>query len=414
MSLRSLSFVLVSGLCSFSSGCALGGRADADPQASGRITDVSQTKVKDQSIGNCWVYATASWAESLHRSHANEDVDLSESYWTYWSWFDRIVGGEVPDGGPLGTGGSWTVAADIASRYGYMFEGDFIPEEANVDRSARQDAAEKAIDASIKSGALATAAARSNRALVRQELDKAWQLGPDVTKTLDAAFGADVAHDFRDGGATVAAAPKVHAAHDLTTGHGRDPGATQDRELTLADSIGTGDGFGRIGTFAWNEIDYPEDPLERRHTQERVQRALHDELPVVITWYVDFNAMNEQGQFLAPPATPGPQGGHVTVLEDYQVSNVPGFGTLPAGVLETRPEALAAALDDKATIDFFRIKNSWGDYKSVPGTIGYHDLYMKYLDGPLSECKTDADEKPIAGTCSDATPLEGFALPPGY
>jgi hypothetical protein len=45
---------------------------------------------------------------------------------------------------------------------------------------------------------------------------------------------------------------------------------------------------------------------------------------------------------------------------------------------------------------------------------GYFDIYEKYFDGPIQVCQTDADEKPIDGTCNPQTPLEEFVLPPGY
>ncbi len=380
-----------------------------------KVTDVSHTPAKDQSIGNCWVYATASWAESLHRGFAKEDLNLSESYWTYWSWFDKITQGEA-ESGTLQTGGQWETAAGIIEHYGEMSEGDFIPEEATVDRSARQQTALTAISTSLKTGALSTAEARRDPATVRKELDAAWQLNATVVSALNDTFGADVSKNFSTGAKETANAI-VHASTAITIGTGRDANATADRTLTLADAVGTSDSFGfsRSGPFAWQSTYYPSTSgIERRHVQERVQKALHDEKPVIINWFVDFNAMDAQGRFAAPPAAPGRQGGHLTVLEDYQVSNVPGFGTLPAGVLETRPEALAAALQDSATIDFFRIKNSWGNYKSVPGTIGYHDLYLKYLDGPVQECQVDADDNPKPDTCHPATPLNAFVLPPGY
>src|SRR6478609_1596321 len=34
------------------------------------VTDVSHTIVKNQSIGNCWVYATSTWIESLRKRQA--------------------------------------------------------------------------------------------------------------------------------------------------------------------------------------------------------------------------------------------------------------------------------------------------------------------------------------------------------
>ncbi|MER3404079.1 MAG: hypothetical protein C4289_01925, partial [Chloroflexota bacterium] len=78
----------------------------------------------------------------------------------------------------------------------------------------------------------------------------------------------------------------------------------------------------------------------------------------------------------------------MVAMSDYQIENVPGFGTLKAGVDETRPEALQAALSPSAKIEFIRIKNSWGSYRRDREFVlpGYHDLYMRYLDGPIKEC----------------------------
>jgi hypothetical protein len=105
----------------------------------------------------------------------------------------------------------------------------------------------------------------------------------------------------------------------------------------------------------------------------------------------------------------------MVVMEDYEADNVPGFGTLKAGAPAT-PEQEAAALDDAATIHFFRVKNSWGEYKSVKtyDTKGYHDLYAAYLDGPIKQCKVDADDNPDKNDCWDATPFWSVVLPAGY
>ena len=65
----------------------------------------------------------------------------------------------------------------------------------------------------------------------------------------------------------------------------------------------------------------------------------HDRQPVVITWSVDFNALENQagerqGSFnlttLREAGRPGGQGGHMTVLEDY-AAKTQEFGLLAAG-----------------------------------------------------------------------------------
>src|SRR5262245_5224755 len=101
------------------SGCS--GSADSDDS---NITDVKHTPVERQSIGNCWLYAEATWVESMHLSATGQEFDTSQSYWTYWSWLDRI--GRYTD--EIETGGEqWTAARIIRDR-GLVPEVDFVPE----------------------------------------------------------------------------------------------------------------------------------------------------------------------------------------------------------------------------------------------------------------------------------------------
>jgi hypothetical protein len=102
------------------------------------------------------------------------------------------------------------------------------------------------------------------------------------------------------------------------------------------------------------------------------------------------------------------------VLEDYQINDVPGFGTLKAGVTETRPEALQAALDPAAKIEFFRTKNSWGASSGpAPEFNGYLDLYTAYLNGPVKKCEP-ASGGATEPTCVDEVPLWRVGLPAGF
>ncbi|MGH7326852.1 MAG: hypothetical protein ACREJX_00750, partial [Polyangiaceae bacterium] len=201
-------------------------------------------------------------------------------------------------------------------------------------------------------------------------------------------------------------------ASDLVTGKMQnDDGTTT--TLTLADFVGTGDSSARSGPYVWQEVAYPDDAAGRRQAQIRAQKAMNGGWTVLMSWYVDFNALDGAGTFKAPPATPGSQGGHMTVLEDYEITNVPGFGTLPAGV-DATPAQLAASVDPSATITFLRTKNSWGTYESLASMPGYFDIYEPYFDGPIQECQVDANESPIAGTCTPETPISEFIVPPGY
>jgi hypothetical protein len=391
-----------------------GARASTDA-----ITNVAQSSVKDQSIGNCWVYATAGWVESLNLAATGSAMNVSESYITYWHWFDQIANGSLEGQTMVSTGGSWGVAGDLMLRYGLMQSSDFIPEDVTDEASTHQASALTAINASLATGALATDAARQNRQLVRSQLDAAWALGPNVTAELDKVFGPDVSATI-DQGADPTGTPILRPS-DVQAAL-MDPTAHQITKATLADGFGTradpDDPDSRTGPLAWVSVDYPDAYPDRRHLQERVQRALADHQPVVLTWWVDFNAMNSIGQFLLPPSTPGDQGGHMVIFQDYEIDNVPGYGTLSAGTNVTDPATLAAALDDSATIKFFRVKNSWGNYRPNvalgPQFAGYDDLYMVYLDGPMTECEENPDGTTNLMACHSDTPFQGVLLPPGY
>jgi hypothetical protein len=182
-----------------------------------------------------------------------------------------------------------------------------------------------------------------------------------------------------------------------------------------------------VAASEWREVSYSS--WNRRDTQIRVQRALHDSQAVPLSWFVDFNALANggdlQGSFskvTLDKMGPGRQGGHMTVFEDYEVT-LPNGEVLKAGTT-LDPVAdkakLDAALSPTATIKFFRIKNSWGssrlDRGFVPGMGGYHDLYMDYLNGPLKQCEDHEALKPLAERGCDTTTggLRSVYLPPGY
>jgi hypothetical protein len=99
---------------------------------------------------------------------------------------------------------------------------------------------------------------------------------------------------------------------------------------------------------------------------------------------------------------------HESLLVDYEVEDVPGFGTLPLGTPIANPAALEAALDPAARVTRFRLKNSWGvdPYYSdeewrqfgnygeppttpkesyLPAKPGYNDATIDYFDSPASQ-----------------------------
>ena len=104
----------------------------------------------------------------------------------------------------------------------------------------------------------------------------------------------------------------------------------------------------------------------------------------------------------------------MTVMHDYQ-AEVPGVGLLKAGESATK-EQMEKALSDDTRIVFVRVKNSWGGIRpdrwndaAIPG---YHDLEMKYLNGPIKECPENVTDPNRCTT--QVTPLWDVVLPAGY
>lgn len=419
LSLASL-LTLVSGAavgCSVDPGAASGD--DETGASTDEITSVDHVKVKRQSIGNCWLYATASWYEALNKAATGVEMNSSESWLTYWHWFEQLANGRASS--EISTGGSYGTAVSLITRYGVVLEKDFIPAEAESEMSNRQSTALSAVNASLKDGAMKDAVARRDRVAIRKELDKAWQLDPAMIAKLDAVFGAGVdktldrAYAAREPGSSILRSKDVPV--QLV-----DPETRQPVKVTLADAIGTGSAWSRTGKYAWSDEWYPSDSAGRREFWKRVQRALHDRQPIIVSWKVDFNALTTSSVFSYDELQrrgPGRQGGHMTVMHDYEATSVPGFGTLKAGEQATA-EQMTAALSDQTQISFIRVKNSWGgirpDRWSSAAIAGYHDLEMKYLNGPIKACEeVPAGQTPTPEQCSgEAVPLWDVTLPAGY
>ncbi|MBX3186336.1 MAG: hypothetical protein KF819_04940 [Labilithrix sp.] len=394
-------------------GCAAPNSEPPSSVTDDEIVNVPQTDVERQAIGNCWLYAHASWVESMHKTATGEDFDVSQSYWTYWHWFDQIVAGFSSQ---ISTGGNYSTANGIVKRYGLVDEGAFIPADTENEMSFRQSSALNAINESLKNGALKEPAARRDRALLRRELDRAWGLSGEVSGMLDRVFGEGVTRTFSSAASPAdPAGTPIQRAGDFVVSYSAGPGqpALQKR-LTQAMND-------------WRQVYYSSD---RRGFQLRVQKALHDAQPVIITWFVDFNAMeNREGPLRGSfnmttlgEFGPGRQGGHMTVLEDYQAKLSNGR-VLEAGVtldpsVPADKALLDAALQPSTEVQFFRVKNSWGaarpDRAFAPGMPGYHDLYMDYLNGPVKKC-VERDGSTDPTNCpSTTTPLQNVVLPPGY
>lgn len=345
-------------------GCADDKGSDAQTGEGDEIVNIAHTDVKNQSIGNCWTYASIGWAESLHLRATGEALNLSESYLTYWDWYEKLT--KEPGSEKLATGGWFSTAVKVFDRYGLIDEGAFLPNEATSERSSAQSAAEAAINASMASGRLKKD--RSART-VREELNKAWGLPDTVVASLNSVFGDGTPK-------TLTTASKIPAGFPLRR--------STDLEVT-SKSPGKDAVKAKLKDVSgrWQEVPVPSSPSAQRAYFRRVQKALHDGQPVIIIWDVSWGSRDKiAGSFPAMKADAKIDGRHMTLLEDYQASSVPNFGLLPAGVTVTDSKTLNAALADQSVIQFFRIKNSWGQTTDPSGTglfKGYVDLYSDYL-----------------------------------
>lgn len=412
----------------------LGGCGDDTRQSTDDVTDIPETPVRNQQdTGNCWLYSTLGWVESLeysaliHKGLADPSnaktapAHFSPAYLDYWDWHWKITHGAVKHrsaanvSDELDSGGSWGQAADIIARHGLMRTQRFLGSGASLDASVATSAL-AAMTKSLTKGALATAAARKDGALVRHELDRAFGLGKAVSAELTAAFGADGAGSFADGSASRTAAADVIPPDGLEV---LLPRRDADPELhALSDALGVAAGDDpdqRQGEMAWSVASFePSAPAATREYFRRIQRALHAGAPLPLSWYVASNGDPDgNGTYTAIPAGPADaddSGAHLTLLDDYQVSDVPGYGTLAAGVPASAEEE-QAALDDAARIVFLRVRNSWGKHVSTNRGDGHDDLYVEYLTGTLRVCPKG---KPNSKDCTSEVPLEDVALPAGF
>ena len=280
----------------------------------------------------------------------------------------------------------------------------------------RQDAtavnkALAAMKASLLTGALKKKSARTDAALVRRELDAAFRLDPRARDAMTGVFGADGAKTFKDGAAST---DVIRSASDIPTIVPHVDGTSE--VLTLKDAIGSGSSSAesRRGDFAWQRAPFTVTrPDAVRAYFRRIQRALNAGVPVPTSWFYPSNLKAAPGAVREVPAVPGdPEESvdHETLIVDYEVENVPGFGRLAAGSAATKAQK-EAALADEARVVFFRVVDSYGvETKRTPTDI--MDLYVEYLLGTAKTCPKGV--APTSSRCEEHQVLEDVILPRGF
>jgi hypothetical protein len=347
------------------------------------------TEVKWQSIGNCWAYGALGWAEAVVLAETGLRTNFSESYLTYRHFEEQILAGTVD----IQTGGSFLKSRNLIARYGLMYEGDFIPNEATVAKSSVQESALEYLKTSLATGVLATD--RSKEA-VRSELDKAF--GVDFSKVQSKIFQANTV--------------KVGSS-------------------TLWDRMAKMN-YVNYPNRKMDEVDLPyfteTYPASELAIQRRVMKALIDKQPIVVNWFVDFNGLSKDGIFSTDGLEPGRQGYHSVVVSDFTAEYVDDGGTtwtLPEGPMA--PEFLEKALE-RGHITSLIVKNSWGgaerpdrpSYVNYRGESGYAKILDNYAFGWMKELKSAAEDAENADNAAPAEfkgsvrGVQSFVLPEGY
>lgn len=372
------------------------GSVNPSAESSLRTVNIPHTGVKWQSIGNCWAYAALGWVESMILRGGSETApNFSESYMTYRHYEVQLVS---LDRDELQTGGSFYEATQLILNFGLMSEADFAPEEASLSRSERQKKATALLNESLKSGPLSES--RSEQ-VIRAELDR--------------AFGVNMS----------ALEKKIIDPETLLISAGR----TEKGKLSEV--------MPRWNDIVWpvNYSEYPRPPSlgikpsaqfsgvlndMQKRALKRAMRAMNAGYPVVLNWFVDFNAMTSEGEFSLEKLVEsgaGRQGYHSTVLEDYLAEGIDPTTNQP---FSTPEGEVSADLKSKAamfgTLTSFITKNSWGGSERLDrpsyfrdGERGYHKLKSDYLFAFIPEF--DEETKEFTGY---TTGLNSIIVPPGF
>lgn len=353
------------------------------------VTFVDHSSVKRQSIGNCWLYAHATWLESMFKSMGRE-VNVSESYWTYWDFYEKLSRHEeiADTESELNTSGSWWLASFLSNKYGWVEEKDFIGPEADFPMSDAQLCAQSYINGAIKEGGALAPGIERTPELLKVELNKAFSCNGRLTVDMDATFA------------------KRHLAEETLLKNKKTA-----QERTLAQWLSVWTEVGHPSFTIWDQYEgkkLPSPSTLARLDQLglRIRRALNDHQPVVLTFFVSFNAPNAKGLFnlktLSELGDYGTTGGHIVVLHDYTVKNVPGVGSIGEGDLDEPTKALAL----QGELDYLIAKNSWGSHRPDRPWIG--NGYSRFSWDYLTKTYYDPEDQRFYPF------LSSVVFPPGY
>lgn len=336
-----------------------------------KVTRVNQTQVKMQSIGNCWLYAAASWLESMLMNDENEKVNVSESYWTYWHWFDELKR-KSENMQELQTGGHWYTFVNIANEHGWVKEGEFLPNETEDVKSETQACALEHVNNVLKNEA--TLAGRNlSDETIKAVLNEAFSCNSDVDVNID-AIKDQYARSAAD---TMLRLPKTDDVKNMTE-------MLADYEEIYNNNAGNSP----------KKLPSTRNLAHMKKMEGAIKAALNDEVPVAIAFHVYFDAIKDDNHMfnldtLAESVSRtgkfGNQGGHMILMHDYTASNVPGYDYLGEGPMDDEAKAAALAGD----LDYIVAKNSWGTDKDRSDRAFIQDGYSRLTWDYLTKIHVD-------------------------
>ena len=351
-----------------------------------KTVDIEQTPVKWQSIGNCWAYSHLGWAESMIKKATGQSYNFSESYLTYRHFEEQLL--RPRELKEIETGGSFERTGYLLLKYGLLLEEEFIPEEAELSRSSIQAQAVSTINESLQSGPLK---GERTPQVIREELNRAFGItGEQFDKRIE----------------------KVRYPKDLNAG------TWEEQKLTLEEALNSWEQISWDPDFQHIPDSLPAIPAQltraRKNLIKRVKKALNIGYPVMMNWFVDFNALNGDGIFhletLRQNGT-GRQGYHSTVMEDYVVSGLHPETNLPYATPEGEsPPEIKEWAAQSDSLDYVVIKNSWGGAERFDrpsysrfGEKGYSRLDASYLFAWIADSSFQDTPQTV---------INSFILPP--
>lgn len=348
-----------------------------------RTVELPETPVRRQTINNCWIQTATGWAEALAARGGAEGLRFSPSYLTYRYLEDVLRTGQraVLDD----ISGNFLKAALLIKTHGLLREEDFRGPHGEKPPSD------------------AEAMAHLSRLVAESPLSAS-----EVRAALDEAFG--VRMELLES--------KVLSPKEIVVGK---PG--QERSESLEDHLLSW----QPETWSLKSPAIEADlrsaflPQELDGRQQallgRMKRALGAGFPLPTAWFADLSALDASGRFSASnwhaAGRPGLQGGHSTLLVDYE-ARLPDGRHVPEGSVS--PE-LRGEAEMHGSIVAFIMKNSWGavpEEESHPtyryrGRFGYSWLEAGYLFAWIPELH------PATGSVFRLrSGLESVSLPPGY